>query len=328
MSRAIASLGRFEAAGVIPERFAGAIKAMRDSESGGLAYLAHEYLNEHWRPVYHADVARAFATAKLSYAASTDLLKNFHNMVLTDAQRQLIAEIPLPELRETLKDFCTAERFRQDVYVRGARRMSARRRETLLAPLALTLTRHPPPLLQISRPDGSLLRPAPEAYQAFMQALTQRPHTVAELLALPDLPADHRVGPVELVGILVGVGLATPFVSATAAMKARARRLNDLVDPEDARRAGATVAAPNTGLGVTLNPLHYALYEALQTGEPIDPAALAAVFVARCREGGGHPVIDGRVIENDDEARAEIARDYAERGPLMAPLWEMMGLVD
>jgi len=39
--------------------------------------------------------------------------------------RQILAEIGSRELRETLKDFCGDTPFRLDVYVRGARRMSA-----------------------------------------------------------------------------------------------------------------------------------------------------------------------------------------------------------
>ncbi len=103
-----------------------------------LPYLAHEYLNEHWQPAYFADVARKLAAAKLGYAACAELLKNFYNLSLTEQQRALIAEVASPELRETLKDFCTDNWFRQDVFVRGARAISAQRRDQLLSAQTLS----------------------------------------------------------------------------------------------------------------------------------------------------------------------------------------------
>ncbi len=36
-------------------------------------YLAHEYMNRGWQPLYHADVARDLAAAKLDYVGSTEL---------------------------------------------------------------------------------------------------------------------------------------------------------------------------------------------------------------------------------------------------------------
>src|SRR6185503_8627675 len=101
--------------------------------------------------------------------------------------------------------------FRQDLFVRGMRRMSAARREAVLRSQKLIKVRPvADEMLEVSRPDGSKWCPDPRVYAAVIRALSERPRTVEELLTLEDLPRDHQVGPVELVGVLVGVGIAGP----------------------------------------------------------------------------------------------------------------------
>jgi SAM-dependent methyltransferase len=330
IERAIHTLERLSGVKALPARFEPAVEQLQKAlATGALSYLSHEYFNEHWRPVYHADVARAFAGVKLTYAASTDLLNNFHNMALTDAQRTLLAQIDSPELRETLKDFCGDERFRRDVYVRGARRISSAQREGRLATMRLVLLRPPPELIQIARPDGSIWRTDPAAYGLILGALREGPKSVGDLLALPELAADCGVTAVELVGVLAGTAIATPYVDPSPESLAGATRLNALLDadPSMAMSRGGTVAVAALGLALPLTSIQFSLYATLRAGDVPDPGSLAAAFVRRCREGGGHPVIDGRVIVDEIEARAVVAQTYEQMIERAAPIWRTIGLV-
>ncbi len=45
-------------------------------------YLAHEYMNAHWSPCFHADVAAALADAKLDWAGSANLLESFPDLMM------------------------------------------------------------------------------------------------------------------------------------------------------------------------------------------------------------------------------------------------------
>lgn len=325
---AIEQVDRFVAAKIIPDRFLFAAKRFKDVGSM-LPYLAHEYLNEHWQPVYFADVARKLAAAKLGYAACAELLKNFYNLSLTEQQRALIAEVASPELRETLKDFCTDNWFRQDVFVRGARAISAQCRDQLLSAQTLSLLRPAPELLEVAKPDGSRWRPDPVVYAAILAALRQRPRRVAELLTMEGLPEGHPVGPVELVGTLVGTGLCGLHRDATPAGLARAERLNALleVEPEIALAHGAAIAVPALRSGISLSSANYALYRALKRGEAVAPDALAAQFIKRCRDRGGHPVIDEKTIEDPVEAQIAVTRDYEGKIEKLVPVWRMLGVV-
>ncbi len=80
--------------------------------------------------------------------------------------------------------------------------------------LKLTLVRPVPDVIDIPGPNGTVMRGHPEKYRRFTAALEHRPHTVAELLALP-VPAEHR--PIARVGssFPVGNGLALPCYDGT-----------------------------------------------------------------------------------------------------------------
>jgi len=327
-SRAIEQIDRFVAAKIIPDRFMYAAKRFKDV-GNTLPYLVHEYLNEHWQPAYFTDVARSLAAAKLNYTACAELLKNFYNLALTEEQRAAIAEIPSPELRETLKDFCTDNWFRQDVFVRGERRISVQRRDQLLSSKTLTLLRHAPEVFEIAKPDGSRWRPDPVVYGAILNALKERPRAVGELLRLEGLPNGHLVAPVELVGTLIGTGLAGLAHAASPAEFARAERLNALIESEAevALAQGAAIAVPAARSGISLTSANYALYRSLKRGESLAADVLAAQFIQRCRDRGGHPVIDEKVIEDPAEAQTAVTRDYEFKIEKLVPVWRMLGVV-
>ena len=294
-----------------------------------LPYLVHEYLNEHWQPAYFADVARSLAEAKLNYAACAELLKNFYNLALTEEQRAAIAEISSPELRETLKDFCTDNWFRQDVFVRGLRRISVQHRDQLLSSKTLTLLRQAPDVFEVAKPDGSRWRPDPVVYGMILDALKQGPRTVGELLRLEGLPSAHLVAPVELVGTLIGTGLAGLAHTASPAELARADRLNALYESEAdvALAHGAAIAVAAARSGISLTSASYALYRSLKRGESLAADVLAAQFIRRCRDRGAHPVIDEKVIEDPAEAQTAMTRDYEFKIEKVVPVWRMLGVV-
>ncbi len=284
------------------------------------AYLAHEFLPEHWKPTSHADVARAFDLAKLKFAGSADLLRNLVNVYLNEAQLASLAEIPAVELRETVADWSAGHWLRFDVFVRGIRRMSRPRQDALLGELKLALVRVPPDFIEIPGPNGTVIRAHPEKYRRFTAALERRPHTVAELLALP-VPAGYgAVGAAELVGVLLGTGIALPSYDAGPDARSACARLNGMIEAEGelAVLQHATMAVAPLRTGLTLKADDFELCLALRSGERPNPAVLAARLGAR----GAYPMADGKSLALDAEA------DIARKIERLAPLWRNAGLID
>ena len=87
-------------------------------------YLAHEYFNADWHPMYFADMARWLEPAKVGYACSANLLDHVDAINLTAEQQELLKSLPDAQTRETVRDFLVNQQFRKDYWVKGARRLS------------------------------------------------------------------------------------------------------------------------------------------------------------------------------------------------------------
>lgn len=88
-------------------------KALEMIERSGLAYVAHEFLNDHWTPLYFADVARLMHERGLRYVGSLPLFANYRELVLPpDAGIETSDRVEY----ESLKDYALNTSFRRDVF--------------------------------------------------------------------------------------------------------------------------------------------------------------------------------------------------------------------
>lgn len=294
-------------------------------------YLAHEYLNANWQPQYHMDTAALLAEAKLAFAGSAALMENFPDLMLKPAQRAVLDEVPPGPYRETLKDYMVNRPFRRDVFVRGARRLSDRERDAQLSKFGLVLTAvRGACRLTLDVPVGTAQLPA-RHYEPILDALAARPHSLAELAALPALQDDATAPSlVEMAGILIGSGQALPVPNGLSpAPSEGALRLNRAAARAVAeqRAAVAEMASPLTGSGTTLTTAEALVFDALAQGTPREEAALLA-HIAPALLASQTPLMrDGKVIAEAHE-RLETVRDaigwsLAHR----VHLWEAMGLL-
>jgi SAM-dependent methyltransferase len=214
------------------------------------AYLAHEYMNDAWAPCFHADLAEALSAAKLDWVGSASLIENFPELTLTPEQREIAQRFDDPLLRELVKDMCLDRSLRNDVFVRGARRMNAAARDAALMDVRLALN------IASSEMPYEADMPAGRAglnrdfYGPISKALAIRPRRVGDLLALPELDG-RRDNPAELIGILVGLDIAEPAARPGAAPGAQAVRLNRLTTQTLGRTEnfGRPLAAASYALG-------------------------------------------------------------------------------
>jgi SAM-dependent methyltransferase len=234
-------------------------------------YLSHEYMNAHWAPTFHADVAAAMADAKLDWVASASPLENFPQLMLTEPQRAVFNRFEDPIMRELIKDICIPRQFRQDVYVRGARRIPNVDRDARLRRLTLT------PIITLGELKTETDVPAGKAemgedLKTMMAGLMPGPATIEDLLAL----APGQSNPSELIGVLVGSMQGQILVAPNAEQPAAAKRLNYILGSRvrtltgHASSAGLASGALATGL-VTPNLIQF-IAARLIGGETIDAA--------------------------------------------------------
>ncbi len=293
-------------------------------------YLAHEYLNENWQPLYHADTARLLSSAKLTYAGSATLTDNFPDLQLNPAQRDLLAEVPAGPHRETLTDFLAARPFRRDVFVRGRRAMPDSDRDRHLAGIGLALSvPRPAARFELDVPAGKAELPE-RHYRPIFDALAERPHTLAELAALPPLRAlAGAPSMVEIAGILVGSGQALPLprgLDREAAPGARALNRAAVAPVVNRHAATAFVAAPGSGSGMTLTTLEALIYAALADGVAGERDALTAHLDGRLPPDAltGD---DGAPMGSPEALRRRVAEGVAWCLAHRLPLWRRLGIL-
>ncbi len=275
----------------------------------GPAYLAHEYLNADWHLESISDLVLSLDEAKLTYVGSARLLDGVDAIHLGDEGRKLVSRIDDAVMRETVRDHLVNRRFRADIFVKGARRLSGPERRDLWHDHAFVLS---VPAVDVPKRIPCALGEAElhaERYDPVIEALAEdgyRAKTLGELLERPQLRDRRSQDLAEALTILVGAGLASPARPPSDAAMERCSRLNEHV----LRRARVSMdlrhlASPVTGGGVPL--AHVGQLFVLACREGGDRAEGLAEFVWRFLESVGERLTkDGRRLESKDDNLREL----------------------
>lgn len=91
----------------------------------GLPYVIHEYMHEHWSPMYFARVAWEMAASDLHFVGVSPVFLNFPETAVPESLDAVLAPVTDRATFESLKDFAVNEFFRRDVYAKGRAPRSA-----------------------------------------------------------------------------------------------------------------------------------------------------------------------------------------------------------
>ncbi|AKU22913.1 class I SAM-dependent methyltransferase [Massilia sp. NR 4-1] len=307
------------------------LKGLQESTPESHRYQAHEYLNRGWDALYHADVARDLADARLEYVSSADLCWSLPERYLTPPQRALLEEQTLPALRETVRDVLMNTAFRRDIFVRGTRRMHPLRQADWLGRcrLALSAVREHA-VLSLNLPIGAVELEA-ALFDPMLDALAEGPRSLNELAQLPALRGKSMLEVARLASLLIDSEQVSvcPPPAAAGDGGAAAGRLNAVLARhacEDSRYRA--LAAPLLGGGVKtplLQRLVHGALHALGAGAEADQLAahvcrsLAQQEQAVQRDGCEPASADERRREVDTAVRAILA--------LRLPVWRQLGVL-
>jgi hypothetical protein len=229
------------------------------------AYVAHEYLNRGWEPLYFADVARDMASAKLDFVGSTNLMMAFPHFCLKPERQALVDEAGDIIMRETLKDYLISPPLREDVFVRGARLMTPLRQSECLRQVGLALiVPRDAVALDMKSPTGIQVF-KPEICVPVVDALAKQPRSLAELAAMPELKGQGIKDLLEVAAMLVVYQLGSIYFIESATMKPdAAHRMNRALALQsrydDNYRA---LASPLLGNGVAAGLIQRLVYLSL-----------------------------------------------------------------
>ncbi|NLX15909.1 MAG: methyltransferase, partial [Ramlibacter sp.] len=292
-------------------------------------YLAHEYFNRDWAPMHFSDMANWLTPAKLNYAGSAQALHNLDTFDLRPDQRELLAGIGDPLFRETVRDYLVNRRFRTDLWVKGARRLSPaevahrwdqQQVQLLQARDQVTLT------LDTAQGKLQLLS---QYYEPVLDLLADlRPHAVAELRdALRDrvMPNDLH----EVLAVLHGrQQLALVQNQAQQeAVSARCQAFNQYMRTRAMTNGDiACLLSPATGGCFTVGRLPQVFMEGWRKEALRDAEQLADYAWNILQPQGQRMMRDGQVLEAEADNLQEL-RKLAEAFLNELPRYQALQLV-
>ena len=118
----------FAANPIYIQRVPGLVSTLESAKKENHNYLAHEYFNRDWICMYFSDVAEMFSEAKLEFACTANPGDYFDRINLKEDAIQFLNKIQNPIMKEQIRDYFVNRQFREDLYLRGIRHLSAAER--------------------------------------------------------------------------------------------------------------------------------------------------------------------------------------------------------
>lgn len=82
------------------------------------AYLAHEFLTDHWHPEHSSDLHQQVAQTDASYIGSADPFNNLNELSIPGAVQPLLNSLPSQAIKEQVKDLARNQHQRLDLFQR------------------------------------------------------------------------------------------------------------------------------------------------------------------------------------------------------------------
>lgn len=299
-------------------------------------YLAHEYMNRDWHPMYFADVARLLGDAKLEFAASASFPEISSRLGLSQEQRDFLDKISDAVHRESVRDFFVNQQFRRDYWVKGAHRLNRAERNERLRQFSIILTGDPagdPPKLRSGGTDISLKA---DVYQPILALLTDRkPHSLGDIereLSAKDVSMEVITLATQ---VLIGGSLAGVVADAPSdTTLERCRRFNrQVLERSHLDGEIMQLASPVIGGAVSATRAQQFFLKRCLEGEvpgatrpTIEDLAVAAWKGFRIL--GQRLIRDGKTLESDEDNLQELRTQAEKFLRVTMPNWRALRIVE
>jgi SAM-dependent methyltransferase len=232
-------------------------------------YLAHEYLNEHWKPIFFTDMCKQASMAKLTYLGDVRSMSYIEETFWTPEQNAVIKSAKGTIDIEAVKDSIHPSSFRRDIFVRGRAVMPAKQRDRLIANMYFGLTK-PVSMVKAEFSMRQRMVSFDEAPIKIMaEALAQRPMRIFELQAVLH-EAGHTFPFLEIAAMLTDTGQAAPVTNPgieQQPLQAFNLGLMEIVR-ETLAAEHLGLASPALGSGIALTSLKLIAYDWIAAGKP------------------------------------------------------------
>ncbi|MBO4400439.1 MAG: class I SAM-dependent methyltransferase [Selenomonadaceae bacterium] len=281
-------------------------------------YLAHEYFNRDWICMYFTDVVELLEDAKLEFTCTAEVVEALEHLSIQRDALDFLNQIEAPVMREQVKDYFINRQFRKDIFIRGARRISAYERITRLmnTNYVLMSTDPLPEKFQVAVGEISLAKDVCDKIREHLASQNYRPKNFSEFLKKnQDISAQNIE---QILIILVHNGNVAPCQPDAAAklVKPKCDALNKYFCTR-AKNSGDInfMASPITGGGITVNRFEQLFLGALADGKKSANTIASSIWEILSEQGQAL-LQNGKRLETPEENIAQLkdmAQDFLDK---------------
>lgn len=298
-------------------------------QSHSRAYLAHEYFNRDWHPMYFSDMAEYLQAAKLQFGCSANPIEHLDNLHMTAAQLEVLQSHADLVFRQGLRDFLVNQSFRRDYWVRGAVRLSTEERNQRLREQRVVLTT---PAKRIAMKLTTVIGEVtltPAVYEALFQIWgDHQPRSLGETVDALEPQGISLKMVSEAVIVLMNMGhlfAAQPHAQAGRARPSVCALNRFLVKQARDRIDAAALASPVLAGAFPVNRVSQLLMSAHAEGA-MSPESAAQQAWAVLKSRSQRLLREGKPIEGDEENLAEMVKRAQDFFTQEQPILQALGI--
>lgn len=288
------------------------------------AYAVQEYLHDNWEPFWFSSVADDFAAIKCTYVGSAHIPETLMPAMMPPAMRDLVLQQSDPILRIEIMDCILNQGFRRDIFCRGPRRIFSGA-NAALSSVRLSLGSEPKDNeVKVATNVGEAALPV-ETVRQVVTALAQRPHTIAELMALPTLANAKEANHLQAILLLIHSGVA--MIDSDMSVSRHASALNCAIATAASDGAPYTfMAAPAFATAIKVRDIDCILLNVWLQERSIDEGDLANKLLAVLRRLGRGMSHEGNVLTGDplNQRAKQLANTFLLS---TLPRWLQLGII-
>jgi Predicted methyltransferase regulatory domain len=249
-------------------------------------------------------VANQLSQAKLSFAASANLMDHNDGINLTGDQQNLVNEIKHPVLRESVRDYMVNQQFRKDIWVKGARPLAAFNQAAQFKAMTFVLTSPPEDVVLTIKGNLGETKLQEDVFKPIIEFLASSayaPKTAAAIVE--NLPKLGLAQIAQALVLLSGIGHVSP--TQTSAQSKAAQASSDalnakLVSISEFSTDINYLASPVLGGGIGVNRFQQLFLKSLKQGRNT-PQEWAGDAWKTLSSQGQRLLKDSKPIDSDEE---------------------------
>lgn len=272
-------------------------------------YLAHEYFNANWEPMYFSTINKWLSDAKMTFAVSANYSDNIDILNITPDQSKFLSELSDPVFKQTIRDYMTGQQFRKDIWIKGPLRPSNITIATSIRAASVILTSLREDIsLKIKGNLGEATLQE-NIYNPILDVLSD--NKVHSLASLENAVAKSNISLAQIVQsiiILSSQGHVSPTYDEEAIKRCskRAQALNQKIcNYSKGSRDLSFLASPVIGGGFVVNRIEQLFLLAISERKT-DLDQMAAYAWNLLRASGERVVKDGEPLATDEQNVLEL----------------------